>query len=89
MRTSRVLLGLVDGRVEPAVGTQAVLIGDTVRVFQDLWLRAMRVIPVRLRVSGEGVLEVNENIGGTALKKKHEARGSLDYEGNVQGTLTL
>jgi len=49
----------------------------------------MRVIPVRLRVSGEGVLEVNENIGGTALKKKHEARGSLDYEGNVQGTLTL
>lgn len=62
----RVPLGLVDGRVEAAVGTQAVLVDDAVHVFQNFGLRGKRVVPVRFWVCREGV-EVDGDVRATSL----------------------
>lgn len=60
-------LGLVDRGVKPAVGAQAVLVDDTVHIFQNFGLRGDRPIPVRFRVRGEGV-KVDWDVGAASLE---------------------
>jgi hypothetical protein len=60
-------LGLVDRRVKPTVGAQAVLVDDAVHIFQNFRLRGDRSIPVRFRVCGEGV-EVDWDVGAASLE---------------------
>lgn len=59
-------LSLVDRCVKPAVGAQAMLVDDTVHIFQNFRLRGDRSIPVRFRVCGEGV-EVDGDVGAASL----------------------
>lgn len=68
VRTS-VPFGLVNRRVEPAVGTESILVDHATHVRQNFGLHAVRVTPVRFRVCGEGV-EVNGNIRGATLEEK-------------------
>lgn len=67
VRTS-VPFGLVDRRVEPAVGTQSILVDHATHIRQNFGLHAVRVTPVRFRVCGEGV-EVNGNVRGATLEE--------------------
>ena len=60
-------LGLVDGRMEQAVGTQAVHIDHATQMLQNFRPCGVRVIPVRFRVGGEGV-KVSENVRITVLE---------------------
>jgi hypothetical protein len=55
--------------VEPAVGTESILVDHATHVRQNFGLHAVRVTPVRFRVCGEGV-EVNGNIRGATLEEK-------------------
>lgn len=57
--------GLVDRCVKPTVGAQAVLVDDTVHIFQNFWLCGDRLIPVRFRVCGQRV-EVNWDVGAAS-----------------------
>lgn len=49
----RIPLGLVDRRMELAVGTQGVLVDHAAHILQYFGLCAVRVAPVRVRVGGE------------------------------------
>ena len=64
----RVPLGLVDGCMEAAVGTQAVLVDDAMHIFQNFGLPGERVVPVWFGVRGEGV-EVDGYIRTTSLDR--------------------
>lgn len=59
-------LGLVDRCVKLTMGAQAILVDDTVHIFQNFWLRGVESIPVRFRVRGEGV-EVDWDVGSASL----------------------
>ena len=66
-------LCLVDRCVKPAVGAQAVLVDNTMHIFQNFRLRGERSIPVRFWVSGEGV-EVDWDVGAASLDQNVNVR---------------